>query len=53
MDEHSVHQDTAAVPGAAEDGREAYQPPELRDWGSVTEMTQTGASQIGSDVGYS
>jgi hypothetical protein len=42
MDKHS-----------AEDLREAYQPPELTDLGSVAELTKTGAVNPGADGLYS
>jgi hypothetical protein len=53
MNEHSVYQEMAAVPSTAEDRREAYQPPELRDLGSVTELTRTGHTNPGADGLYS
>ncbi len=37
----------------AEDLREAYQAPELRDMGSVADLTKTGASNPGADGIYS
>jgi hypothetical protein len=42
-----------AVPPAAEDRREEYQPPELKDLGNITELTQTAFVTAGTDSGYS
>ena len=52
MNEYPV-QPKVAVPPPAEDRREAYQPPELRDLGSVAKLTQTGAINPGADGLYS
>ncbi len=46
-------QTEVTVPPEAEDRRETYQPPELKDLGSVTELTQTGATNPGADGLYS
>ncbi len=47
MNKPSTHHETA------EDRREAYLPPELRDLGKVVELTKTGATKTGADSAYS
>jgi hypothetical protein len=53
MAEHPGRQKAMADSTATEDRREEYQPPELKDHGSVTEMTQIGAANPGADGLYS